>query len=435
MFAVLDNNCAGRPHASGCRLAPLAAAVALCFAGSVSAATITVNDSTASSVAGKCTIVDAVISVNTSAVAPSSACVAGNGSGDTILIPAAVGAITFTAASPSSPDSALVLNKPVTISGDVDSSDKPLGLINRSGSAAANFRLIDTTANLTLRGIALSNGYSTTNGGAIHVAGPTGTHPTLTLTNSIVSSSHADSAGGGISNRGAIVLNGATIVGNTSGGKGGGVYIANYSDSVTARDSTISGNTASIGNGGGILAFSASLTNTTISGNTATTGSGGGVFAQNVALDFSTVSDNAASVSAAAGVAIGTAVTTPTVTATATLIYGNNGGSDLDSGNTQTLVGDHNLVGIYGHNITLPADTLTGCDPMLGTLADNGGPTQTLALPGGSCAIDAGPTFPPGTIPSDQRGNAYARRVDAATDIGAYETQKNDRIFYDGVGL
>lgn len=53
-------------------------------------------------------------------------------------------------------------------------------------------------------------------------------------------------------------------------------------------------------------------------------------------------------------------------------------------------------------------------DPRLGSLADNGGPTPTMALGTGSPAIDAGGVSCPGT---DQRG--FLR--DASCDIGAYE--------------
>jgi hypothetical protein len=77
-----------------------------------------------------------------------------------------------------------------------------------------------------------------------------------------------------------------------------------------------------------------------------------------------------------------------------------------------------------GHNI----DDLNGCgfsaagdrvntNPHVGGLADNGGPTQTMALQTGSPAIDAGTnTGCPGT---DQRG--VARPQGSACDIGAYE--------------
>ena len=64
------------------------------------------------------------------------------------------------------------------------------------------------------------------------------------------------------------------------------------------------------------------------------------------------------------------------------------------------------------------ADNITGDQPNLnlsGTLADNGGPTQTLALFAGSVAIDAGTDT--GAPAMDQRG--YNRI--SPCDIGAYE--------------
>ncbi|MBK8023242.1 MAG: hypothetical protein IPK19_17895 [Chloroflexi bacterium] len=58
----------------------------------------------------------------------------------------------------------------------------------------------------------------------------------------------------------------------------------------------------------------------------------------------------------------------------------------------------------------------------LGALADNGGPTQTIALLPGSVAINAGdPAFaePPTT---DQRGTGFPRVFDGRIDIGAFES-------------
>ncbi len=60
-------------------------------------------------------------------------------------------------------------------------------------------------------------------------------------------------------------------------------------------------------------------------------------------------------------------------------------------------------------------------DPLLGSLADNGGPTLTHALLPGSPAIDAGdntdaPDF-------DQRGPGFPRIVNGTIDIGAFEVQ------------
>jgi hypothetical protein len=75
----------------------------------------------------------------------------------------------------------------------------------------------------------------------------------------------------------------------------------------------------------------------------------------------------------------------------------------------------------FGHDInnliTSPASAIIFLDPLLGPLADNGGPNQTMALQTGSPAIDAGNTVScPGT---DQRG--ISRLQGSACDIGAFE--------------
>ena len=59
-------------------------------------------------------------------------------------------------------------------------------------------------------------------------------------------------------------------------------------------------------------------------------------------------------------------------------------------------------------------------DPLLGALADNGGPTQTHALLTGSPAIDAaGDCVADLSITTDQRG--ISRPQGTACDIGAFE--------------
>jgi hypothetical protein len=64
-----------------------------------------------------------------------------------------------------------------------------------------------------------------------------------------------------------------------------------------------------------------------------------------------------------------------------------------------------------------PAGNNSFTDPKLGPLADNGGPTLTIALLPGSPAIDAGNTsLAPAT---DQRG--FPRPAGLAADIGAFE--------------
>ncbi len=78
----------------------------------------------------------------------------------------------------------------------------------------------------------------------------------------------------------------------------------------------------------------------------------------------------------------------------------------------------HNLIGATAGSSGWVSSDLTGANPMLASLGNYGGPTETMALLPGSPAIDAGMS---GTgIPlTDQRGMS---RV-GATDIGAFESQ------------
>jgi predicted outer membrane repeat protein len=79
-----------------------------------------------------------------------------------------------------------------------------------------------------------------------------------------------------------------------------------------------------------------------------------------------------------------------------------------------------------GNNIQWPGTScgsdIPSVDPKLGTLADNGGPTETIALLEGSPAIDAGNAAVCAADPvnnKDQRG--VTRPQGAACDIGAFE--------------
>jgi hypothetical protein len=76
-----------------------------------------------------------------------------------------------------------------------------------------------------------------------------------------------------------------------------------------------------------------------------------------------------------------------------------------------------------GHNVAVDgscglagAGDRANVDPLLAPLADNGGPTDTLALRVGSPAIDAGDACPAG----DQRGSSRAQGK--TCDAGAYES-------------
>jgi hypothetical protein len=209
-------------------------------------------------------------------------------------------------------------------------------------------------------------------------------------------------------------LNHLTIThGNAGGSDGGGIYKAG--GVLTVTNSTLSGNSADYG--GGIYNADGDLTvsNSTLSGNSATT-SGGGIYNADGALTVtnSTVSGNSATTSGGG-------------------IY--NYSSTLNYANTiianSPIGGDcynEGMIGTNTNNLVEDGSCSAGAsgDPLLGDLADNGGPTWTMALGADSPAIDAGD---PATCAAaavnklDQRGQA---RNDLQCDIGAFELKFAD---------
>jgi hypothetical protein len=92
--------------------------------------------------------------------------------------------------------------------------------------------------------------------------------------------------------------------------------------------------------------------------------------------------------------------------------------ADIATPGAFTIIGSNNLVTAAAANVTLPGATLQS-DPRLWPLADNGGPTRTLALKIDSPALDAGSN--PLALAADQRGAGFPRVLGAAADIGAFE--------------
>jgi hypothetical protein len=104
-----------------------------------------------------------------------------------------------------------------------------------------------------------------------------------------------------------------------------------------------------------------------------------------------------------------------------TLIALNSGTAPDVSGPFLSL--GHNLIGATNGSSGFPmSGDLVGSiasplDPKVGPLANNGGPTLTIALLPGSPAIDAGDSA--AAPPTDQRG--FPRPFGRAADIGAFE--------------
>ena len=262
---------------------------------------------------------------------------------------------------------------------------------------------------MTILNSAISNNTSTSgSGGGIYNNGGA-----LTITNSVISNNSAGNPGGGIYNIGDLTVTNTTISGN-SGTNGGGINTT-ASGTLAITNSTFSGNSASQ-SGGGVYSQSngASIANSTFSGNSALT-KGGGIynpFAYTLTVTNSTISGNSAPASKGGGL-----YTEGTLNYSNTIIANSASGGDCTTGalgaigtNTNNLVEDGSC-----------SSTRSG-DPALQALANNGGPTNTMALLPGSPAVDTGDdaicAVPP-VNNLDQRG--VTRPVETHCDIGAYE--------------
>jgi beta-glucanase (GH16 family) len=315
--------------------------------------------------------------------------------------------------------STLTIGKNVTI----DGAGAP-GLTISGGDTVRGFE-IDAPVTATIRNLTISHGYGFELAGGILNNGKL-TLDHVLVTNSRVASSGNEfwKGGGGIYNGDSSTLHliDSAVRGNTTDQVDGGGIYGFFNSQLTIERSTISGNTA--GNvGGGLRTLgNAEIINTTISGNRSTAWHGGAIFHTDGVMHIasSTVADNISPGGTAGGIFAGTFTAgSPTLTLANSIVAHNSGDqcvrAPFGAGTVTTTSLGYNLVG--DSSCFAVASDLIVADPLLGALADNGGPTQTQALLAGSSAIDAADTA---TSPAtDQRGTA--RPQGAGHDIGAFE--------------
>jgi len=418
---------------TGARRLPLAAAVLLVLGTAAHGATIVVTQDTDAHVSGLCSLREAIQSANEHSAPADTNCLAGSGADDTVQIPFA--SISLTQGS-LAPTGTLLIEG--TIEGSRTSVTRP--------SDAPAFPIVSVqSGDLTIQHLQISGGRADFDG--YGGGGGISANATLTLVDSVVSgnSSATQGGGGGIYSFHALTLIGSTVSGNTAESltSSGGGIVAKYNAS--AIDSTVSGNFARY-SGGGIAiitlftdvgGYPLDISNSTIAGNTAGDGPGGGIFVGvgNVAsISNSTVAfnqSNEAATGKGAGIFVdGNDDGDGQLVLVSTLMTSNIRGKysqDISAARTVTVGGNHNLVRDVTPEVTLPADTLP-CDPLVDDLADNGGPTQTIRLAPQSCAIDGGAR---NNLQNDQRGAGFPRVVGANADIGAFESS-SDVIFANG---
>ena len=324
---------------------------------------------------GDCSLRDAVSSVD---------------AGGTVRLPAGFFALSRTGTGPDAGDIDLV--RPVTIVG-----------VGETGSfidaSALGDRAFDVKADVTLRHLALLGGSQVGRGGVVRA-----TVGTLDLRSSTVIGGRADDGGAvAVGDDATASIDRSWIFNNRATDRGGGLFLRGAT--VISR-STISGNRA-VGGGGAFIGPSVSLTieNATMSGNVAVRG--GAVRAiGDIELSFASIVANRATVGG------GVLISLASQSATADSVFARNRASDHGPLCVRPLASTgRNVADTRGCGLTA-SDDVTGVDPRVGILRQNGGPTPTHALKADSPAVGRGS----GCDPTDQRG---APRSDC--DSGAYE--------------
>jgi hypothetical protein len=367
----------------------------------------------------------------------------------TVTIDGPAGAGVIVAGSNSSPT--LVFH----VTGEVDVTidrlqirgGKPLGAYPDGGGI-----LMDGGARLWLKNSVVAENEAG-RGGGIYMEGFTATRSTeVEIWRSTIEDNLAPSGGGGVFVSGFIggspklTVVESTIRNNkaidlSGGGHGGGIFSGGI---LEVRRSTISGNEA--GSVGGAIAGSAmDIENSTLSGNTSKFGGAIYAYAGNVVLRHATVAFNHSTwdddvrggaiywgATAPGGLqASGSVIalnthTVGVVTSWRDLTRGVAGGSAVS---TNSIIGTpgspgwaHGISNGVNGNLVLtppdyPAEGLLA--DLLGSLAGNGGPTETHALPVGSLAIDH---VPCSAILVDQRWYSRPGGGMGNCDAGAFES-------------
>jgi predicted outer membrane repeat protein len=278
-------------------------------------------------------------------------------------------------------------------------------------------------------GPAASSGAGAANSGAMSISGCT------------FSGNSAASDGGAVYSDGALTVSTTTFSNNSAGSDGGAIRSGGSSLSITA--STFTGNTAvSVGGALDTTDATATLSNCTLVANTA--GSlGGAVEAEAlggaVTLTNVTVTANRVTAGSSGRFGGGLSADRP-ITLDNTLVAGNvqgpAGTTPNDVGGTLDPASAYNLIGTGGAGGLTDGtnhNQVGVADPGLGSLADNGGPTQTVLPLPGSPAVAAGSTAFVTAGETDQRG--LPRVVNGAVDIGAVELQIPETVQFDNADV
>lgn len=262
-----------------------------------------------------------------------------------------------------------------------------------SGSGGGLF--VAQSASAFIFGGTIADNVANRAGGGIEVAGGAGTSTRLRLADATVDGNR---------------------IGTAAPGNGGGIHLGGESSAEIVR-STISANIAREGGGLWVAGGStATVGNSTVTGNAASE-DGGGVYDDGGAdIDLSSVT---VALNTAGGIGGGVR-SQSTDGASFTIgntVLGSNAASAGDDCSGAITDGGTNFVEDPAGCDFDSATTITGQDPMLGPLANNGGPTRTHLPLAGSPLINAGQS----AFEIDQRGLGRNPFTDVDDTIGAVE--------------
>ncbi len=335
--------------------------------------------------------------------------------------------------------------------------------INGAGNGTNGIFTVSTGVTATIEDLTLTDG-DAAYGGAINTTG------TLTLSYCTLTDNTASSGGAAIYFEGAdggiLTISNCTFTDNSA--DGGAIFYdspvtSTEGDSLSIETSTFTGNLGgglSVSYGDATIAYttiddtgiavatlyegeiSAGLINlsgvVTLDSCTIANNEAGGVYSTGtLTITDSTIADN----SADSARFIGGVYNNGTLTVKNSTVSGNadygiysaaasitmsnsivaNTGADVGDIHCTTVNANYCLIeNVDGIGSLVGAHNVTGSDPLLSTLGDHGGLTETMTLLSGSPAIDTGNNATT-TVSTDQRG--LARIIHTTVDMGAVEDQ------------